>query len=102
MPSTPRSHALAETAAEYGDPSDSPYAKLSISLPADLADEVRAAASETGMTVSAVIAAALRRAVATWDQERIDAALESQNAESLELAEAALPTAAALWARLEW
>jgi hypothetical protein len=103
MSATSRCHALAETTAEYGsDASGSRSAKVSISLPIDLLDEVRAAASETGTTVSGVIAAALRRTMATWDQERIDAALEAQNAESIELAEAYLPTAAALWSKLEW
>jgi hypothetical protein len=101
--SEPRSHALAEAAAEYGsDSSASRYAKISISLPIDLVEEVRAAASEAGTTVSGVVVAALRQSIAAWDQARIDAALEAQNAESVELANAYLPTAASLWSKLEW
>ncbi len=54
---------LAESLAPYlPDDAASSAAKLSISLPKDLLDDVRAAADERGATVSATIAAALRRA----------------------------------------
>ena len=98
-----RRHALAETAAAYAaDTAPASHAKLSISLPADLAEQVRLAATESGTSVSAVIAAALRRSIAAADQERLDAAIEAQNDENLEFAQAYVPIAARLWAELEW
>lgn len=54
---------LAESLAPYlPDDAAGSAAKLSISLPKDLLDDVRAAADERGATVSATIAAALRKA----------------------------------------
>ena len=49
--------------------------KLSISLPSDLVEVVRAVAAENGMTVSATIGASLRRVLADVEQERLDRAL---------------------------
>ena len=76
--------------------------KLSISLPADLADLVRASAAESGSTVSSVIAAALRRALEEAEQRRLDAALALDAEENLAWAEAAADTNAKLLADLEW
>jgi hypothetical protein len=78
------------------------FVKLSISLPADLVDVVRSAAAERGTTVSATIAAALRRTVEDAEQRRLDAALDAQAEENLEFARAYAPIAAELISKLEW
>jgi hypothetical protein len=94
---------VAEAVAPYGaDPSGGPHTKLSISLPADLVEVVREVAAESGMSVSATIAAALRRALADIEQERLDRALELDAEENLAWANAYLPIAAKLWSELEW
>ena len=98
-----RSHALAETTAAYGaGPPASSHAKLSITLPADLAEQVRSAAQESGTSVSGVIAAAVRSAIARADQERLDAAIVAQNEENLAWAAAFLPMTSRLWSETEW
>ena len=95
--------ALRESVAPYAStPAREGVTKLSISLPTDLADTLKAAAAESGVPVSAVVAAALRRAVDTAEQEKLDRAIEAQNEENLEWANAYLPIAAKLWAELEW
>jgi Arc/MetJ-type ribon-helix-helix transcriptional regulator len=95
--------AFAEAVAPYGaERSPGPHTKLSISLPAELVDMVRGAAAERGISVSAVIGAALRRTLEEADQARLDAAIEAQNEENLEWANAYLPIAAKLWSELEW
>jgi hypothetical protein len=95
--------AFAEAVASYGmGGSSGPHTKLSISLPTDLVDLVRGAASERGVSVSAMIAAALRRTLEEADQARLDAAIEAQNEENLEWAKAYLPFAAKLFSELEW
>jgi hypothetical protein len=76
--------------------------KLSISLPADLVEIVRTAAAENAMSVSATIAAALRRTLGDAEQARLDAALDAQAAENVEFARAYEPLAAELIAKLEW
>lgn len=101
--SASRRHALAETAASYGSgPATASHTKLSITLPADLADQVRQAAEASGTSVSGVIAAALRSAIATTDQARIDEAIEAQNDENLAWAEAFTDGSARIWAQIEW
>jgi hypothetical protein len=80
----------------------SPSVKLSISLPADLVDVVRASAAASGMTVSATIASALRRTVADAEQARLDAALELDREENIAWAEASAELHAKLLAELEW
>jgi hypothetical protein len=95
--------AFAESVAAYG--SSAPierHTKLSISLPADLVELVRGAASDQGVSVSAVIAASLRRTIEEADQARLDAAIEAQNQENLEWAKAYKPLAAKLLSELEW
>ena len=84
--------------------SESPtaFVKLSISLPADLAEAVRSSAAEGGSSVSATIAAALRRTLGDAEQARLDAALDAQAAENVEFARAYEPMAAELIAKLEW
>jgi hypothetical protein len=95
--------AFAEAVAPYGsDASRAPSTKLSISLPIELAELVKAVAAETGSSVSATIAASLRRTLEEGEQERLDAAIEAQNEENLEWANAYLPITAKLWADLEW
>lgn len=96
-------HALAETAAAYGPgPGASSHAKLSITLPADLADQVKAAAEQSGTSVSGVIAAALRSAISRAEQERLDLAVDAQNDENRAWADAFLPWTSKLWSEIEW
>ncbi len=103
MARTQRRHALAETAATYGAaPETAAHVKLSISLPADVVAEVRAAAADTGMSVSGVIAAALRSSIATADQGRLDRALSLDAEDNAAWAADALALTARAWADLEW
>lgn len=105
MPPTPgsRPHALAETAAAYGAAKVArAHTKLSISIPSELADQVRIAAADSGLSISGVIAAALQRAVAGSDQDRLAAAIDAQNEENLAWANAFLPLTARLWSEVEW
>lgn len=96
-------HALSETAAAYGsDPSPSSHAKLSISLPSDLVEAVRTAAAESGMSVSGIVAAALRRSIAAVDQERLDRALALDAEDNEAWAADAMAVTARAWADLEW
>ena len=78
------------------------FVKLSISLPADVVEVVRAAAAESGTSVSATIAAALRRTLGDAEQARLDAALAADRDENVAWAEADAPTAARLLSELEW
>jgi plasmid stability protein len=94
---------LAEVAAAYGvDEARAPHGKISISLPSELIDQVRSTAAESGLSVSAVIAAALRSTIASAEQTNLDAALEAQNDENLDWASAYLPIASRLWSGVEW
>ncbi len=100
---SPRRHALAEAAAEYGAANPiRARSKLSISLPSDLLAQVRQAAAESGTSVSGVIAAALDRAIAAADQDRLDAAIAVQNDENLAWVDAFLPLTSKLWSEVEW
>jgi hypothetical protein len=95
--------AFAEAVGPYAaDDARGAHTKLSISLPTELVELVRAAATESGTTVSGMIAATLRKSLDDAEQARLDAAIEAQNEENLEWAKAYLPIAAALWADLEW
>lgn len=78
------------------------FVKLSISLPAELVEVVRSTAAESGTTVSATIAAALRRTVEDAEQRRLDAALALDAEENVAWAEAAAGEHAKLLAGLEW
>jgi dTDP-4-dehydrorhamnose reductase len=103
--STTRPHrpALAETAAAYG--AGTPAAghhKLSITLPADLAEQVRSAAEVSGTSVSGVIAAAVRSAIDRAERDRLDAAIDAQNEENLARADSFLPATSRLWSEIEW
>jgi hypothetical protein len=92
-----------ETLAPYGEGgSAGGTTKLSISLPTDLVEVVRATARDSGSTVSALIAAALRRTLADAEQADIDRALDAQAQENLDWAEAFQPITAKLWSELEW
>jgi metal-responsive CopG/Arc/MetJ family transcriptional regulator len=95
-------HALAETAAEYGTSSSISYTKLSISLPADLVDQVRAAAEDSGQSVSAVIAAAVRRAIADAEEDRLERALALDAEDNEQWAKDALELTARAWSELKW
>ena len=76
--------------------------KLSISLPTELVEVIRETARDSGSTVSAVIAAALRRTLEDAEQADIDRALEAQADENREWTEAFLPSTARLVSKLEW
>jgi hypothetical protein len=95
-------HRLAETAATYRTETREPHSKLSISLPSDLVAEVRLAAAESGLGVSGVVAAALRRALDASDQERLDRALALDAEDNVAWATDALALTARAWADLEW
>jgi hypothetical protein len=94
---------FAEAVAPYGsDNSAASHTKLSISLPTDLVELVRASAAANGLSVSATIGAALRRTLEDAEQANLERAIEAQNKENLEWAEAYLPITAKLWSELEW
>jgi hypothetical protein len=94
---------FADAVAPYGsDSSSTSHTKLSISLPTDLVELVRASAAATGLSVSASIAASLRRTLEDAEQASLDRAIEAQNEENLAWAEAYLPITAKLWSELEW
>jgi plasmid stability protein len=94
---------LAELAADYGrDETRVPHTKLSISLPSELVETVRYAAAASGLSVSATIAAALRRTLDDVEQSSLDRALELDAEENLAWANAYLPIAAKLMSDLEW
>jgi len=96
-------HSLAEAATAYGSATASKaHTKLSISLPSDLLAQVRIAAAESGQSVSAVIAAALDRLVASADQAQLGAAIAAQNEENLRWADAFVPLTSKLWSEAEW
>jgi hypothetical protein len=105
--SAPHPHRLAETVAEYHAPggargSGTPHRKLSISLPAELADEVQEAATLAGVSVSSVIAAALRSTLDRVDQARIDRALALDAEDNAAWSKATLELTGRAWADLEW
>jgi hypothetical protein len=72
---------LSENLAPYLAGQSSGVTKLSISLPNDLLEEVRRTSRERRTSVSATIAAALRRAVED-DRRRLDSALEAEVGET--------------------
>jgi len=78
------------------------HTKISISLPTDLLEELRAAAAENGATVSATIAAAVRRTLDDAEQGRLDAALALDAGENIEWARVYAPTATRLLSDIEW
>lgn len=95
--------AVAEALAPYGSENAiARHAKVSISLPADLVEVVRAIAVDSNLSVSAVIAASLRRTIEEADQARLDRALELDAEENVAWATAYLPIAAKLWSEIEW
>jgi predicted transcriptional regulator len=102
MSRTRRGRALRESLAPYGDERSGRSTKLSISLPEDLADVLRETARESGSTVSALIAASLRRSIADAEQDAIDRALNAQAQENVDWAEAFMPETARLVAEAEW
>jgi hypothetical protein len=94
---------FAEAIEPYGDAGASgAHTKLSISLPVELTDLVRETARQSGMTVSGVIAASLRRTLGDAEQANLDRALEADAEWNLAWASATLPTTAKLWEELEW
>lgn len=94
---------LRETVGPYAaGPVGGTSTKLSISLPSDLVEVVRAAAAEAGLSVSATIAAALRRTLDVAEQTRLDSALALDREENVEWAHAYAPIAADQIGKLEW
>lgn len=96
------SHLLAETAATYRTVARAPHTKLSVSLPTDLVEALRAAAAESGVGVSGVVAAAVRRSIASAEQERLDRALALDADTTAAWARDTLELTARAWAGLEW
>ena len=95
--------AFAEAVAAYGpDDSRVPHTKLSISLPTELVELVKAVAAVSGKSVSATIGASLRRTLEEAEQERLDRALELDAEENLAWANAYMPIAAKLMSEFEW
>jgi len=99
--SAPR-HALAEAAATYGSSPTGSHVKLSISLPAELIEQIRVAAADSGLGVSGVIAAAIRHSLATVEQARLDRALDLDAEDNAARARDALALTARAWADLKW
>ena len=97
-----RGRLLRDAVAPYAGEPSAGFVKLSVSLPADLVEVVRAAAEESDTSVSATIAAALRRTLVDAEQARLDEALALDREENLAWAAAVAPTAAKLLADLEW
>jgi hypothetical protein len=95
---------MREALAPYGSSESEPrgISKLSISLPKDLVELVKATAHESGMSVSATIAASLRRTLVEKEQELLDRALELDADENRAWAEASADVHARLIAELEW
>jgi Arc/MetJ-type ribon-helix-helix transcriptional regulator len=79
-----------------------PFTKLSISLPEPLIATVREVSEQTGVSVSGVIAASLRRLLDEVLQARIDAALEEDREENLAWARATAPGDILLLNDLPW
>jgi hypothetical protein len=89
--------------APYLSPTEAgPFTKLSISLPEPLISAVREVSDSTGVSVSGVIAASLRRLLDEVEQARIDQALDEDREENLTWARATAPVHARLVAELEW
>ena len=99
---TARRHLLAETAASYATSQAARHIKLSITLPEDLVGEIRDAATDSGLGVSGVIAAAVRQSLAAAEQERLDRALDLDAEDNRAWASDALALTARAWSQLEW
>jgi hypothetical protein len=97
-----RVHVLREALAPYTSEPEGRHTKLSISLPTELVEAARAAAADSGSTVSAVIAASLRRSIVEAEQATIDRAVELDADDNAAWAEAFAPITARMWERLEW
>lgn len=97
-----RARLFGEATAPYGDANPGTHTKLSISLPTELAELVRASATASGQTVSATIAASLRRTLEDAEQANLDRALELDAEWNLAWVEATRSMTARLWAELEW
>lgn len=94
---------FSEAIAPYGERAPTgPYTKLSISLPTDLVELLRASAKSNGLSVSATIAASVRQTLGMAEQASLDRALELDAEENIAWAEATLPITAKLWSELEW
>jgi hypothetical protein len=94
-----RSRVVREVAAPYATET---VDKVSISLPHGLVARARAEADREASSLSAVVAAALRERFDREDQVALDAALDADREESVRVAEAFLPYAAAVFAEAEW
>jgi hypothetical protein len=93
---------LHESLAPYATEPGVGHTKISISLPTQLVEAARAAAAESGSTLSAVIAASLRRSITEAEQATIDRALELDADDNAAWSEANASVAARIWERLEW
>lgn len=104
MSPTQRARYLREALAPYvtGDSGAGGVTKLSVSLPTDLVELVRETAASSGTSVSATIAASLRRTLEVAEQDRLDAALALDAEEDRQWAAATADVHAALIRELEW
>src|SRR5262245_25070425 len=93
---------LRESVAPYGHEPDGGHTKISISLPTDLVEAARAAAADSGSTVSAVIAASLRRSIRDAEQAAIDQAVELDAEDNASWADHYASVTARMWEGLEW
>ena len=93
---------FAEAVARYGNADAGSHTKLSISLPTELVELIRASAAASGLSVSATVAASVRRTLDGAEQANLDRALEAASEENLAWANAYLPIAAKLVSELEW
>jgi transcriptional regulator of met regulon len=99
-----RARWMRESLAPYAaaEPRSSGSTKLSVSLPTDLVEVVRATATRSGMSVSAMIAASLRQTLVVAEQESLDRALALDAEEDREWAAATGEVHARLVSELEW
>ena len=94
-----RLRAAREAAVAYGSEL---VDKVSISLPPALVARARDQAGRDGTSLSAVVAEALRDRFDREDQAELDSALQADREESIRVAEAFLPFAAALLGQADW
>jgi hypothetical protein len=94
---------FSEAVAPYSERSFAgPHTKLSISLPTDLVDLLRASAKSSGLSVSATIAACVRQTLGMAEQASLDRALELDAEENIAWATAYSPVTIDLLNELEW
>lgn len=79
-----------------------PHVKLSVSIPAELAEFARARSAERGVALSAFVAEALRHELEAERQALLDEALRLDGEENRRYAEATAATSHRVLEGLEW